>query len=178
MSENKDITFIRDFATGKEIPLIGSEENRQAVEKMLINDKGYDSSDIDIDVEIAFNVKNMPYKSKVDLIVTVDKTRFMLVKCVAGSIGSWEREALAAARIIAPYPIPFTLVSDGNDATVINTITGKVIGNTAVDIPTKNGALQYLANFTPNPLPDERFEKERLIFRTYDTMNVNVLRDE
>ncbi len=177
MSENgKTIPSIVDFATGKRIPLVGPEENRQAVEKFLVNDRGYDKSDIEIDTLLSFVVKNKPYQSRIDLIVNVSQIRFMLIKCVAGSLGSWEREALAAARLADTYQIPFTMVSDGKAATVLDTITGKTIGKGLADVPTKTFAVQYLKNFTPVTFPAERLEKERLIFRTYDAMNVNIIR--
>ena len=176
--KDKTIPLIVDFATGKKIPLTGAEENRQAVEKYLVNDKGYDKRDIEIDAVFAFVVKNEPYQSRIDLIVNVNQTRFMLIKCVAGSLGSWEREALAAARLADTYQIPFTLVSDGKNVTVLDTITGKLIGKNPADVPSKNIARQYLKGFTPTPFPAQRLEKERLIFRTYDTMNVNTIRND
>jgi hypothetical protein len=179
MPENgKPAPFITDFATGIKIPLVGPEENRQAVEKFLVNDRGYEKNDMEIDVPLSFVVKNEPCQSRIDLIVTVGDTRFMLIKCVAGSLGSWEREALSAARLADIYQIPFTLVADGKTATVLDTVTGKTLGKTIAEVPSKDFARQYLTDFTPKPFPAERLEKERLIFRTYDTMNVNTIRGD
>lgn len=177
MPENQTaVPIIADFATGKNIPWVGPEENRQAVEKFLINDRGYDKSDIEIDAPLSFVVKNEACQSRIDLIVSVGKIRVMAVKCVAGSLGSWEREALAGARLVDTYQIPFTLVSDGKAAILLDTITGKIAGKELAAVPTKTDAAQYLKGHVPVALPDRRLEKERLIFRTYDVMNVNVVR--
>ena len=53
MSETlKPYTMITDFVTGREIPNIGAEENRQAVAQYLVNEKGYSKDDIEVDVKI------------------------------------------------------------------------------------------------------------------------------
>lgn len=167
-----------DFATGKKVPLVGPEENRQSVEVFLVKNRGYDKKDIEINIPISFVVKNAPHHSRVDLTVNLNGIRVMLFKCVAGAVGSWEREALSAARILETYQIPFAIVSDGKEASVMETLSGKKKGTSLTDIPAKSEALAYLKNFSPEALPPDRLEKERLIFRTYDTMNVNVIRDD
>ena len=50
---SKPFTMIRDFVTGREVPNVGAEENRQAVEKFLVEQKGYQKEDIKVDVDIA-----------------------------------------------------------------------------------------------------------------------------
>ena len=49
----KPYSVITDFITGKEIPNVGAEENRQAVEHFLVEEKGYLKAEIEIDVEIS-----------------------------------------------------------------------------------------------------------------------------
>ena len=48
----KPYTMITDFVTGREIPNVGAEENRQAVAQYLVNEKGYSKDDIAVDVNI------------------------------------------------------------------------------------------------------------------------------
>jgi hypothetical protein len=43
-------------------------------------------------------------------------------------------------------------------------------------IPSKTAARDHLQSAPLQPLPAERREREALIFRSYDTMRVNVLR--
>ena len=86
--------MITDFVTGKEIPNVGAEENRQMVERFLVNEKGFSKEDIEVDVDIEMTVAGELYRSQIDLVVSVDGgvTRFMAVKCAAASLGSRERE--------------------------------------------------------------------------------------
>ena len=175
----KPYTMITDFVTGREVPNVGAEENRQAVEKYLIDEKGYLKEDINVDVDLAITVAGEPYRSQVDLVVSPDggKTRYMAIKCAAGSLGSREREIVAAARLLDEYQIPRAVVSDGKTASVLDTVTGKKIGNGLDAIPAKQKAINQLKSQTPTPFPAKRREREKLIFRTYDIENVNVQRN-
>ena len=176
---SKPYTMIADFVTGREVPNVGAEENRQAVEKLLVEEKGYLKEDIKVDVDVAITVAGEPYRSQVDLVVSADggKTRFMAVKCAAGSLGSREREIVAAARLLDEYQIPWAVVSDGQTAIVLDAVTGKKIGDGLDAIPYKQEAIAQLKSYTPLAFPAERREREKLIFRTYDVENVNVQRN-
>lgn len=176
----KPYSTLIDFVTGKEIPNIGAEENRQAVERFLVEEKGYSKEDIAVDVDIAMTVAGEIYQSQVDLVVSIDKgsVRLMAFKCAAASLGSREREIVAAARLLDPgYQIPYAVVSDGNAAIVLDTISGKKIEEGMAAILSKKQAIEKLKTIELLSLPKERLEKERLIFRTYDNQNVNVQRN-
>ena len=176
----KPYTMITDFVTGEEIPNVGAEENRQAVEHFLVEEKGYLKAEIEIDAEIEMTVAGEIYKSQIDLIVSLNErtTRLMAIKCAAGSLGSREREILAAARLFDKnYQIPFSVVSDGKTAIVLDTVSGKKLGKGMDAIPSREEACEALKTFERQPFPDGRREREKLIFRTYDSMNVNVQRN-
>jgi hypothetical protein len=171
--------MITDFVTGKDLPNIGAEVNRQAIERFLVEQKGYLKEDIQIDADIEMIVAGELYQSQLDLVVSVDggRTRFMAIRCVAGSLGSWEREIVAAARLLDNYQIPFSMVSDGKTAIVLDTVSGKKTGEGMDAIPSKKEALEKLDSLELQPFPKDRLEKEKLIFRTYDSENVNVQRN-
>ncbi len=175
----KPYTMITDFVTGREIPNIGAEANRQAVEKYLVNEKGYSKADLDVDVKLEMAIAGKPYRSQVDLVVRVDSSRppIMAVKCAAGSLGSREREIVAAASLLEEYPIPLAVVSDGNSAIVLDTASGKKTGEGLAAIPSKEAAGRMLDTYRPVILVAERREREKLIFRTFDSDNVNVQRN-
>jgi len=174
----KPYKMIVDFVTGQKIPEIGAEANRQAVERFLVMEKGFAKEDIQVDVEIAFEVDGDAYRSQVDLVASVDggRTRYMAIKCAPGSLGSCEREILAAARILDKYQIPLSVVSDGKTAVVIDTVSGKRIGEGLDALPSKADASEKLKAKGLQPYPPERIEREKLIFRTYNCEYVNVAR--
>jgi len=174
---NKPVDVIIDFITGKEIPDVGPEANRQRVERVLVEQKGYAKEDIEVDVPLEIEIGGKDYRSNVDLVVSLDGKRLMAVKCVAGSLGSREREIVAASRLLNKYQIPFSVASDGKTAIVLDTVSGKKMGEGLNAIPSKEEIKKSSAATQLEPLPQKRLEKEKLIFRSYDSMNVNVRRN-
>jgi hypothetical protein len=175
----KPYSMITDFVTGKEIPNVGAEENRQMVERFLVNEKGFSKEDIEVDVDIEMIVTGELYRSLIDLVVSVDggATRFMAIKCAAASLGSREREILAASRLLYENQLPFSVVSDGKTAIVLDTVSGKKLGEGLSAIPSKGEVLEKSKTLKLQPFPKEKLEREKLIFRSYDSMNVNVQRN-
>lgn len=172
----KPVGVIIDFITGKEIPDVGPEANRQRVERVLVEQKGYAKEDIEVDAPLEVEIAQKVYRSSVDLVVSVDGRRLMAVKCVAGSLGSREREIISASRLLDKYQIPFSVASDGKTAIVLGTVSGKKLGEGLNAIPSKEEIKKSSAATRLEPLPEKRLEKEKLIFRSYDSMNVNVMR--
>jgi hypothetical protein len=175
--DQKPYEMITDYITGKQIPNIGSEENRQAVERLLVAEKNYSASEILLNADINLQIGLTPYQSQIDILVRVHDQSVMIIKCVAGSLGSHERETIAAARLLEPNQIPISVVSDGKNALVRDVLTGKKMGEGLSKIPSREKAIQLLYQYTPTPIPDDRIEREKLVFRTYDSMKVNVQRN-
>ena len=173
----KSYEMITDFITGEMVPDIGAEANRQDVERFLVNEKGFSKEDIEVDVDIELVIAGEPYKSQIDLVVCVDGTRYMAIKCAAASLGSREREIIAASRLLESHQIPLSVVSDGKTAIVLDTVSGKKLGKGLNAVPSKDEIKEKLNSSELIPLPAERLEKEKLIFRSYDVMNVNVQRN-
>jgi hypothetical protein len=175
----KSYSLITDFVTGREIPNVGAEENRQMVERFLVAEKGFSKEDIEVDVDIEMTVAGETYCSQIDLVVSVDGgfTRFMAVKCAAASLGSREREILAASRLLCENQLPFSVVSDGKTAIVLDTVSSKKLGEGLNAIPAKDEVREKLKTLQLQPFPKEKREREKLIFRSYDSMNVNVQRN-
>ncbi len=176
LEKPKHYDMLTDFVTGNEVPNIGAEENRQMVERFLVETKGYSKDDIEVDAELKFTIGGEEVRSNVDLAVRVQGRRFMVLRCVPGSLVSRQRETLAAARLLDVYQIPFSVVTDGKDAELLDTITGKVLDQGMGAIPSKEEAIQRMKEIRLQPFPQDRLEREKIIFRSYDEMNINVQR--
>lgn len=177
MLENpKPYEMITDFVTGEKVPCIGAEETRQRLERFLVETKGYDKKDIEVDANLEFAIGDETVRSNVDLVVAVGGKRFMVLKCVPGSLGSRHRETLAAARLLDTYQIPFAVITDAKSADVLDTITGQIIDQGMDAIPSKDRAVEQMAKLVLEPFPEAKVKRERIIFRAYDDMVVNVKR--
>ena len=173
----KTFKLITDFVTGEKIPDVGAEANRQTVERVLVAKKGYTKKDIEVDAPLEVTIGDEFYRSSVDLVVSMDGKRYMAIKCAPGSLGSREREIVSAARLLDEYQIPVSVVSDGKTAMVLDTVSGKKIGEGIDAIPSKKTLQETAKSLKLQPLAEKRMEREKLIFRSYDSMNVNVGRN-
>jgi hypothetical protein len=159
---------IIDFITGQMFIDTDDERIRQKIERLLVEDKGYSKKDIEVDREFEIVIGEEINRSKVDLIVSVEEKIFMIIKCARGSLISREREVLSCARILDTYIIPFAVVTNGEDAEVLDTTSGEVIDYGLGAIPSKNQALEALGRIEFKRLPEKRIEKEKRIFLAFD----------
>ena len=170
--------MLKDYLTGREMADVGAEANRQALERVLVETKAYLPDDIVVDAPLEIEVAGEPYRSRIDLLVMAGQPprAFMAIKCAAGSLGSREREIVSAARIYSRYQVPLAVVSDGRNAIVLDTVSGRKIAEGVAAIPDRQAAMAQIAQTIPRAYPRERLEREKLIFRSYDQLNVNVVR--
>lgn len=161
---------IIDFITGQLFIDTDDEGIRQKIERLLIEDKGYSKKDIEVDREFEIVIGEEINRSKVDLIVSVEEKIFMIIKCARGSLVSREREVLSCARILDTYIIPFAVVTNGEDAEVLDTISSEIIGCGLEAIYSKKQALEALRRIEFKRLPKEKVEKEKRIFLAFDAI--------
>ena len=170
-----DPPTIVDYVTGQTLPDVGAEANRQALERYLVDDRGFDRDDITVNAPIQVEVGGQAYRSRVDLVVQIGRRALMAIKCAAGSLDSRQREIVAAARLLMDYEIPLAVASNGKDALVWDTHSGNCIGSGLAAIPSRNQAQKIVAEARFTTLDDRRREREAILFRAYDQDNVNRL---
>lgn len=167
---------IIDFITGEKLPNIGAEENRQVVEQFLVEKCGFAKDAIHVNVPLTVTVKGEAYHGRVDLAVSAKGRTMMVIKCVAGSPGSWQREMVAAARLLEETPVPLAVVSDGETAVAVNLLDGKPVDD-GLDAILSNEQVTLLAEKPPlTKLTEAQRQKESILFRSYNMDQVNVVR--
>lgn len=159
-----------DFITGQAFIDTDDERIRQTIERFLVEEKGYSKKDIEVDREFEIAIGEEINRSKVDLVVNIEEKIFMVIKCSRGSLVSREREVLSCARILDVYQIPFAVITNGQDAEIIETISGEIIGCGLEAIYSKTQALEALRRIEFKKLPEERMEKEKRIFLAFDAI--------
>jgi hypothetical protein len=167
------IEQITDYITGKAIDNVGSEVSRQSFEKFLVETKGYRKQEIQVDEPLTVQFKAQDYPSSIDLVVCLDDRAVMAVTCVAGSIGSYEREILAGARLVRPYQIPFAVSTDARDAVVMDTLSGKTIGKGLAAVPSREQMEKLLPDLIFKPFDPEKKEREMIIYRSFNLEKIN-----
>ncbi len=169
---------IIDFVTGRKLPNVGAEAVRQRVERFLVKKLGYAHSDIEVNYPMCVAIGEETYRSRVDLVICIDNRFIMAIKCAAGSLGSRVREVLAAARLMTDYQVPLAVVTDGKTAIVLDTVSGEEIGTGLGAIPKREDTVNRFSDGDFIPYDPERKGREAIIFRSYDSMNVNIAFDD
>ncbi|MHB8843973.1 MAG: type I restriction enzyme HsdR N-terminal domain-containing protein [Nitrospirota bacterium] len=145
-------------------------EARRMVGYLLREKKGYAPEDVRKGLAFEVQLGEETVWSSADFLVSLDGKTAMIIKCAAGSLDSRERQAVAAARVIASPPLPVAVVADPVTAEVLDVSTGKVTGEGFGAIPTKEQLRSIVAERRMQPLDPKRLEKEKRILLAFDAI--------
>jgi hypothetical protein len=154
---------LTDFITGRTVVDTHDERARQAIARVLVNEKGYDRADITVGTVLPLTVNGESGTVRVDFVVRLKGRAVMAVIYGPGAIVSRQRPALAAARLLEPYVIPCVVISNGREAHVMDARTGRVTAEGLDAIPSKEELLAKMDSMTFEALSEERIDKERRI---------------
>ena len=159
-----------DYITGESIVDTDDERCRQQLARSLVEEKGYEKSELEPRLSIETLYGGQYVVSTIDITVSLAGKRFMILRFGPGSITTRERSAIAAARILDPdYQIPLAVVTNGRDAVLLDTYSGKIINQGLDSIPGKEEATRMLQSLHFKPFTDaERIDRERRILNAYD----------
>lgn len=161
---------LKDYLNGEELTDTDDERIRQDLSRWMVEEKGYSPEELQPRLFIESLFAKSFVRSTIELTVSVSGRQFMILRYGPGSLVSRERAAIAAARILNPaYQIPLAVVTNGEDAELIDTSSGKIIGNGLHSVPDRDGAEELIHKLTFLSPPDEnRKEKELRILNAFD----------
>ncbi len=141
---------------------------REKVLGLLLGKKGYLSEDIEEEVPFELTTDKEIFQLTVSLVIRLQGQRLVMIKCGTGSILARERAALALARLFSEYQIPLTLVTNGTEAALLNTLSGESLDSGWDVIPDKASLLSQLADFKFLPLTEKRRKLEKQILAAFE----------
>jgi hypothetical protein len=92
----------------------------------------------------------------------------MVIRFGPGSIVSRERPALAVSRLIESYQVPIAVVTNGEDAEILDGGTGKIIGRGLESIPSRAEMVDRVRTYTFPAMPAERALMESRVAYCYE----------
>lgn len=130
---------LSDFLTAETLPDTHDERYRQRLARLLVEEKGYLRQEIEPRRQLVLEAGRKRARIPIDLVVRLSvrstERACMIVKYGPGSLVSRHRPALSMSRLIEPYQIPVVVVSNGEDADVLEGATGKPLGKGLDGIP-------------------------------------------
>ena len=152
---------LSDFITGRTLNDTHDERYRQKIARLLVERKGYLKNDIETRKDLLVEAGDKRAIVKIDFLINLSDRTCMIVKYGPGSLVTRRRPALAAARLLAPYQIPVAVVTNGEDAEVLEGAGGGVLAVGLENIPSRVD-LQHIA------IPPRRFAMESRIVYCYE----------
>jgi hypothetical protein len=161
---------LQDYLTGEELPDTDDERVRQDLARMLVEEKGFVSQDLEPRLTIETTFNQIFVRSIIDLTVSFAGKRLFVLRYGPGSLVTREKPALAAARVLdREYCIPLAVVTNGRDAELLETATGKVLATGMEAIPDRKQAEKLIKEYSCSPPPDEaQLERTLRILNVFD----------
>ena len=150
-----------DYLTGESIVDTDDERYRQQLTRFLVEKKGFNKNELTTGLTIETLFAGQFVVSKIDIVVSLDNRQIMVLRYGPGSLVTRERPALAAARVLnKEQRIPLTVVTNGEDAEILNTGMDK--------IPDRQQVCAMLADLDFSPLAEKKREPELRILNAFD----------
>ena len=160
---------LSDYLTGESLVDTDDERYRQKLARLMVEEKGYARSELASRLKIETLFAHQFVVSKIDLVISLGGRRAMMVRYGPGSLVTRERPAIAAARILDQGQlIPLTVVTNGEDAELLDTRSGKVLATGLDAIPDRAKLEAMLPGLDFAPLPQARREPELRVLNAFD----------
>lgn len=144
---------------------------RRRVFEFLKNTRGYSEEDIEIDARHEVEVSDAGSVTSVDFIISIKGKRLIAIKCSPSELESRERHILAFSRVVSPYQIPYSVITNGEDARILDTVSGRLISEGISSLPSKEELLGKIKDIEFRQYPPERLEREKRILLAFDAIS-------
>ena len=157
-----------DFITGKTIEDTHDERYRQKLAHILVEQKGYLKKEIESGRELLITAADKKAVLKIDYAINLAGKICIIIKYGPGSLVTRHRPALAASRLVAPYQVPVVVVTNGEDADILEGATGKVISIGLESIPDRAELIDKVAHINLESISAKRAEMESKIIYAFE----------
>jgi hypothetical protein len=161
---------LRDYLTGALLPDTDDERFRQQLARLLVEEKGFAKAELEprLAIETLFN--SVFVRSVIDLTVSLNGQRLLILRYGPGSLVTREKPALAAARLLdAACRIPLAVVTNGLDAELLETASGKVLAVGMAAVPDRARLAELVAQHPPrSPLTGAERERNLRVLNAFD----------
>ncbi|MCU0579448.1 MAG: type I restriction enzyme HsdR N-terminal domain-containing protein [Desulfobacterota bacterium] len=161
------------LTASSECETVKEEVIREKILQMLLREKGFKPDDLEVDIPYEFESGADRVQSRASIIIRLEGRRVVLIKCGAGSILARERPTLSLARLLDAVQIPLTVVTNSEDATLLNTLNGETLACGLGAIPTRTQALDRLRDLEFIPVPEKRREMEKRILSAFEALGLH-----
>lgn len=154
---------ITDYLTGKEIELTTYEDLRQALAKLMVEEKGYPREAIVSKYRLDLDIGDKDYFIIVDFIVYYNGKPVLVLGFCPGAVSTFITQYVSLARILPEGPAPYILVTDCNDAALVKTMDKKELCRGYHCIPTWEKLIELSDQAGETSFSADRIKKEQRV---------------
>lgn len=156
---------LTDYLTGQTLDDTHDERYRQRLARLLVEERGYRKADIRPRISLPIKAGERRAQVTVDLAINLLQRTGMIIKYGPGSLVTRYRPALAASRLLGPYQVPVVVVTNGEDAHVLDGETGQLMAEGFAAIPSRTELAERCRSAPTVPVtPRQADMAQRILF--------------
>jgi hypothetical protein len=159
---------LNDFISGETLDDTLDERHRQKIARLLVDRKGYLKSDITPRHELKIDVEDRCARLRVSFTVSLDRFIAMVIQYGPGSLVTRHRPTLAMARLIQARQVPVAVVTNGEDADILDGASGKIIAAGLDAILSKDQLSTMVGTRQWETVPSRHREMEARILMAFE----------
>ena len=161
---------IIDYISGDEIQDTTFEDLRQAVARILVEQRGYPRANLKSRQVLRYEIDGESFEKSLDLVAVDDGgIPLLLVMFCPGGLISYIRQYVAAARLFPGGPIPFLVVTDSREAKLVRCEDGEILQEGFHAFPTWEDLIALAGTSSHTPLAPQRVGMEqRILYAMHD----------
>lgn len=161
-----------DFLTGRTVVDTLDERIRQNIARFLVENRGFGKEEIESRISLPVTVDGDTETVVIDFAVRIGGKTLMIVRFGPGSLVSRQRATIAAARLMErDYMVPWAVITNGEDAHLMDTRTEDVLGTGMEAIFSRRELLAKTGNAEAVRISEKRREKESRILFALDVLS-------
>jgi hypothetical protein len=119
---------IQDYISGQEIESTTYEDLRQAIARLLVEEKGYPKEQLRSKQVIAYEIDAKDFRRAVDIVAyDQDGHPLLVAMFCSGDVSTYVREAVCAGRLVPGGPAKLALVTDTKKAKLIRVDDAQIL---------------------------------------------------
>lgn len=159
---------LTDCITGETLTDTHDERFRQKIARLLLEQKGYPGHTLTPRYPLTIRAGGKCAQVPVTLIARVDRRIAMLVHYGPGSLITRQRPALAMGRLVAPYQVPVVVVTNGEQADILDGASGRRTATGLQNMPGHDQLVRVAATAPWTTIEPHRAEMEARIVFAYE----------
>ena len=151
---------------------------KQIVWNILTKGKGFTPEEIVIEPKFDLTLSDCEATVGIDFVIDLPAATFAVIRCANSGLEFWERYITAFGRAVKDYQIPFAMVTNGDDAKIIDVFSGALVGENMKDFYTRQKAMNFMKDFTKIPCPEKKLEKAKRIIYAFEGVKCPALQED